>query len=301
MMPRQDAGHGQPPSIALLDWYAPPHPQTAWSDAVTTHCATLWPQPADMHHVAPHAYPNRAYVSASRHPPSYTHTHTHPYTDTYTHSISHTNAHTLSLSLSVCVCYCVHRPACLLAHALFVHAGAYSRRHSESVLLVRDRASCRRSYGAFPANARHTHAHAYPHIHRERERDRERVRERCPCACWPAHQYTHIHTCIHTHSWTHMHTPTHTRLSSRTCVRVRGRVQNQLLAPSVRHYNANFVENLNSDVVVSLAFVNDLPMPNLATFFNALVQARRPCSCTEGVHAHRNKRESVCGCVGGWD
>ena len=44
--------------------------------------------------------------------------------------------------------------------------------------------------------------------------------------------------------------------------------------PLVKHFNANYIENLNADVVFCLTFVNDLPLPNLAGFFNPLVQVR---------------------------
>jgi len=48
--------------------------------------------------------------------------------------------------------------------------------------------------------------------------------------------------------------------------------QNHLIDPTVKYYNANFIENLNTDTVFCLAFFNDLPMPNLDQSFNGVIQ-----------------------------
>ena len=87
-------------------------------------------------------------------------------------------------------------------------------------------------------------------------------------------------------------TPTVAPLATGRCSRCgrRGRrLQNQLIAPNAKHYNVNFIENLNSDVVFCLAFVNDMPLPNLSDFFNSLVQVR-PTPGGKGAPAPAHRR-----------
>jgi len=51
--------------------------------------------------------------------------------------------------------------------------------------------------------------------------------------------------------------------------------QNHLIDPTAKHFNANFIENLNTDTVFCLTFFNDLPLPNLNQSFNGVIQVGR--------------------------
>jgi len=49
-------------------------------------------------------------------------------------------------------------------------------------------------------------------------------------------------------------------------------INGQLLSPAVKHFNVQYIENLNTDVVFSITYVNDLPIPGLSDFFSPVVQ-----------------------------